>query len=133
MLMTKQRLQEYLWLKKNIIKLEEELAEIDTRLTKTTRPLSDMPKNKTPKDLTNELLARKIDLQNTINSKLVKCYVELETIEKAISSLPNREQCLFRLRYIQGATWEDICVELNYSLSQIHKLHGETLKNNGWV
>jgi hypothetical protein len=55
--MTKQRLQEYLWLKKSIEQLEERIEEIDTLLTKTTQTLCDMPKNKTPIDYISDLLA----------------------------------------------------------------------------
>lgn len=131
--MTKAELQEYRSLVKNMQQLEEQLEEIDTRLTKTTKPLSDMPRNKTPKDLTNELLARKVDLENTINKKLAKLYFEAKAIEEAISQLHQREQCIFRLRYIEGESWKDICIKLNYSLSQIHKVHGDTLLAQGWV
>ena len=88
--MTKQRLQEYLWLKKSIEQLEDRIEEIDTILTKTTGTLSDMPRNKTPRDLTNELLAKKVDLQNTMKKRLNKSMIELIEIEQAIATLPLR-------------------------------------------
>ena len=88
--MTKQRLQEYLWLKKSIEQLEERIEEIDTLLTKTTQTLSDMPKGNVPRDLTNDLLAKKVDLQNTMKKRLNKSIIELKEIEQAIAILPLR-------------------------------------------
>ena len=130
--MTKQRLQEYLWIKKSIKQLEDRIEEIDTILTKTTGTLSDMPRNKTPRDLTNELLAKKVDLQNTMKKRLNKSMIELIEIEQAIATLPLREQCLFRMRYLEGKKWEDIFLKFGYSERQTHQIHGDTLKKYGW-
>lgn len=45
-----------------------------------------------------------------------------DAIERAIASLPQREQYLFRLRYIEGKIWEDICIEMSYCYAQIHRV-----------
>jgi len=131
--MTKEKLLEYMWLKKSTKQLEERIEEIDTLLTRTTRSLSDMPRNKSPKDLTNDLLARKIDLQRQLEREVNHCLVELEAIDRAISKLPHREQYLFRMRYIEGRKWEDICLKLDYSERQCYRIHGEALKKQGWA
>lgn len=125
--MTKQRLKEYLWLKRNIKQLEMQLDEIDTRLTKTTKTISDMPRNKTPKDLTNDLLAHKVDMQNALNRKLTTLYVELDVIETAVAQLPPKEQCFIRMRYIEGKSRVRICYELNYSERQISRIQKAAL------
>jgi len=130
--MTKQRLQEYIWLKKSIKQLEDRIEEIDTILTKTTGTLSDMPRNKTPRDFTNELLAKKIDLQNKLKKRAIKCLIELDEVDSAIANLPQREESIFRLRYLEGKKWEDICLALEYSERQCHRIHGEALKKYGW-
>jgi len=91
--MTKQRLQEYLWLKKNISSLEEQLAEIDSKVMRTTTALSQTPKGKPKDDAQAKLIAKKIKLEDTINRKIGKLYLEAEMIEKAITALPQREQC----------------------------------------
>ena len=131
--MTKQRLQEYLWLKQNIAKIEAEIESIDSKLTSTTRPLNDMPKYQSPIDIMNGLTAKRISLEKTLNQQLTKSYIEREAIERAISSLPQREQYLFRLRYIEGKIWEDICIEMSYCYAQIHRVHRDILRKKGWV
>lgn len=50
-------------------------------------------------------------------------------IENAIEKVDDdRMRILMRSRYIQGKTWEQICVQLNYSWRQIHYLHSKALK-----
>ena len=48
---------------------------------------------------------------------------ELWQIEQAIDKLPQRENTLLRLYYIQGKTWEQVAEKMNYSVSHIHRLH----------
>jgi len=132
-MITKQRLQEYIWIKKSIKQLEDRIEELDTILTKTTGTLIDMPRNKTPRDLTNDLLAKKVDLQDTMKKRLNKSIIDLEEIEQAIAALPSREQYLFRMRYLEGKKWDDIFIEFGYSERQTHQIHGDTLKKYGWI
>jgi len=131
-MITKQKLQEYMWMRKSIKQLEDRIEEIDMILTRTTGTLSDMPKGNSPRDLTNDLLAKKVDLQDKLKKRATKCLIELDEIDNVIAKLPFREKCLFRLRYLEGKKWEDICLDLEYSERQCHRIHGETLKKYGW-
>lgn len=49
-------------------------------------------------------------------------------VEAAIETLDHRDRALVRLYYIQGKTWEEVCVEMSYSWRQIHRIHSEVLK-----
>ena len=53
-------------------------------------------------------------------------------LKTAISKLPHKEQCLFRMSYIEGKKWEDIGYALEYSERQCFRIHGNTLKKYGW-
>ena len=50
------------------------------------------------------------------------------TIEKSINKLPPLECTLMRLKYIDGLTWEEVAVKLNYSWRWVHKLHSRALQ-----
>lgn len=126
--MTKEELKEYQHAIKNINLLEEQLAIIDSKLTRTTSILSDLPKGKSSKDMTNELTAKRIEIENTINKNLAKAYTCCSQIEKAIDSLSEREKLLMRLRYIKCFTWEEICADMGYSWNRIHYIHREALR-----
>lgn len=49
-------------------------------------------------------------------------------IEQAIQSLSNRERMVIRYYYIDGLTWEKVCVKMHYSWTQIHKIHSAALE-----
>jgi hypothetical protein len=86
------------------------IEEIDSLLTRTTSMLLDIPKNKTPIDYINDLLIKKVDLQNTMKKRLTKSLIELNDIKKTTASLSYHKQCLFRMHYLEDKKWEDICI-----------------------
>lgn len=126
--MTKKELQEYIWIKANIEKLEDRLFELETTATNVTTKLSDMPKGDTNKDKMSNIVCKIIELQEDINDEVLRGYQKMEEIEAAIKQLEEREKMLIRLRYIHGMKWEKICVEMNYSWRQIHYIHKDILK-----
>ncbi len=130
--MTLERLKNYRQLVFSICRMEEQLAEIDTKLTRTTTTLTGMPKCKTPKDITNELLAQRVDLHDLINKKLVSASVEVAQISQAILELPEPARSIFRMRYLDGQQWAIIAVALNYGRSQVFKIHYDTVSEMGW-
>ncbi len=123
------RLNEYRWIKENIANLENRLLEIDTKLQKITNTLQpDKVQMSKDNDKWTLLIQKRIDIQELINTEITAGYEEIEKIEKLISVLPEREKLLIRLRYIDCMRWENICVEMNYEWSWIHRLHGEILR-----
>ena len=48
-------------------------------------------------------------------------------IEKAIETLGPTERTLMRLRYIDGLQWQAICMRINYSWQQTHRIHKNAL------
>ena len=70
----KDKLQEYLWINRNIEQLENELLVIESRVMKVTPTLSDLPKMKGYNDTLAENVGKMIELQNIINKNLNKLY-----------------------------------------------------------
>ena len=117
----------------NIAEMEETLVRIEARLTQTTKPLAQTPKNRTPKDITNDLLAEKVDMSNAINEKLVSASIEIALIKREILSLPPNAQRVYTLRYLEGKRWDDIATELSYSRAQVFNIHNSTARLKGWT
>jgi RNA polymerase sigma factor (sigma-70 family) len=59
--------------------------------------------------------------------KAAELSTALAEIEDAIEVLEPRERTLIRLHYAQGLTWEEVCVAMNYSWRQIHRIHAKAL------
>lgn len=49
-------------------------------------------------------------------------------IERAIEDLSYTERKLVRLRYIDGMEWHQVCVGINYSWQQTHRIHARVLE-----
>lgn len=53
-----------------------------------------------------------------------------EKIEREINAMANEdEKAVLRYRYIQGMTWEAVCVRIGYSWRQTHRTHARALEN----
>lgn len=68
-----------------------------------------------------EALAREYD------RKLEDLVAEQAYIEAMIESLEPMERKLMRHRYLEGLTWEKVCVAINYGWTQTHEMHGRIL------
>ena len=102
----KHRLQEYTWIKENIKELEDRLLEIDTKLQKITSTLND-DKIQTTKDPDKwtELIQKRLDICELINTEIINGLAEIHYIESMIAELPHRERLLMRYRYVDCLTW----------------------------
>lgn len=109
----------------------EQVESLNELATKVNTTLTGMPKN--PNRATStmaDVMAKIIDLQQEINSdidRLVDLKRELVTVIKTVE---NAEcQTLLELRYLCFKTWEQIAVDMNYTVRNIHLLHKEALEN----
>lgn len=86
-----------------------------------------MPKSGQLSDLTSHLAIRWSQLRIRLLYKKDEISRELEYIEDIIKDLESIERILMRERYINGKEWEKICVIINYSWRQTHRLHSKIL------
>jgi DNA-directed RNA polymerase specialized sigma24 family protein len=68
-----------------------------------------------------EKLAREYD------RKQEELAAEQAYIEAMIDSLDPIERKLMRHRYLEGLTWEKVCVAINYGWTNTHEMHGRIL------
>lgn len=109
----------------------EQVQSLNELATKVNTTLTGMPKN--PNRATStmaDVVTKIIDLQQEINSdidRLVDLKRELVTVIKTVE---NAEcQTLLELRYLCFKTWEQIAVDMNYTVRNIHLLHKEALQS----
>lgn len=81
-----------------------------------------------PKDTLGETIAKIMSLEDDINTRID----ELVTMKKEAFSMINRipdldQQNILIGRYIQLKKWEDIALELNFSIQWVYELHGKGL------
>ena len=110
-------------------KLEQVLSLRDLT-TKATATMSDMPSGGSRNVYKmQDIIGKIIDLENEINAdidQLVDLKREMVTV---IKSVKNPEyQTLLELRYLCFRSWEQIAVEMGYSLVYVFKLHIKALE-----
>lgn len=86
-----------------------------------------LPRGKSENPI-EELVIRHEVLISEYTDKVQKLIKEICKIEAVLDKLPSKERTLCRLYYIENLTWEQVCVEMNYSWTQIHRIHASALR-----
>lgn len=105
-----------------------ELEKVETLMTAPKGSNMDgMPRGSGKGDPLLAVVAQHITLQEKYKLQLVKLAAAQALIEDMIESLEPMERRLMRCRYIDGMTWEEVCVAIGYSWRQTHNIHARIL------
>lgn len=107
----------------------EQVESLNLLATKAISTLTGMPRN--PSRATSTMadaVAKIIDLQAEINrdiDSLVDLKREIVTLVKSVSN--PEYQTILELRYLCYKTWEQIAVDMCYSIHHLYKMHNAAL------
>ena len=88
-----------------------------------------MPRSRTPGDGVARAAIKLADIEAELISVKAEAWDIRREITRTIRKVENAEcQEVLRERYIEGETWERIAEEMNYSVRQIHNIHGKALR-----
>lgn len=108
----------------------EQIVSLRELATKATSTLSDTPPSGTRNVHSMEgIIVKMIELENEINKDidtLVDLKRDIMVIIKKVNNL--EQQTLLELRYLCFKTWEQIAVDMGYSLQHTFRIHDKTLK-----
>ena len=118
----------YASLKEEREQLRRQLDELEATLyyPKIQR-LNDMPSSPSEENTLELMVARHIELQERYEAKITEMTKEMLLIEEAIDALEPTARMLLRYRYLDGLKWEEVCVRMNYSWMQTHRIHANAL------
>lgn len=128
--MTKEQLKAYRAIRLERAKLLGMLKELEATIYSPTIPkLDPAPGGGRNGASPVEIAATKHDeLYTRYLQKVAELEDAMVKIEAAIETLGNRERTIIRLHYIEGKTWEVVCVEMSYSWRQVHRFHAKALE-----
>ena len=123
--MEKRELQEYIETKRELDIIKDKIEYLEEKKTSIkSMIIDDMPKGG---GFENDRLGAL--LLNTYNEKQIRLLKQQRAIENTIDKLEDAvDRNIMRLRYIDGYTWERLCVLMNYSWNGIHKKHRKILE-----
>ena len=124
----KKQLHSYRDLKAEYDQIALELEKVEALMTGPKGTNWDaMPRGSSTGDPVLSAVAQHLALQERYRFQLVKLAAAQALIEDMIESLEPGERKLMRCRYIDGLTWEEVCVAIGYSWRQTHNIHGRIL------
>ena len=108
----------------------EQLKALNLLATKCTSTLSDMPKSQSiSNSRLEDTVVKIVDLQEEINRDIDRLVDLKREIMGVIKAVPNVEyQTILEKRYLCFISWEQIAVDMNYSIQHIHRMHSSALK-----
>lgn len=121
-------LRSYRYLKNEVERLEEELAEWRSKAEKMTRELSGMPSGSGGGDKVPACVEKIWELERKLSAKLSDMVEQRQAIERAIEALPDKQKQLMHYRYIDGMKWEKVAVEMNMEYRWVLRIHGRALQ-----
>lgn len=126
--MTKEQLKQYRDIKKERDNLLELLNRLDATISGIGSPSFEaMPHVNEIVSKVETQAIRRMELTARYEAKVAELTDALQRIETAIESLQPRERTLIRLYYIEGLTWEEVAVKLNYTWRHTHRIHSNAL------
>lgn len=108
----------------------QQVASLNELATRCTATISDMPKspNRGGSRMADAVI-KIIDLQEEINRDINKLVELKRAIMGVIKAVPNVEyQTVLEKRYLCFITWEQIAVDMNYSMQYTFRIHEKALK-----
>lgn len=124
----KRRLNSYRHVQMERRQIIDRLVRLEARLTAPGAQNYDgMPHGSGKSDALANGVAALTDLREVYRAKEVELAQALTDIEILINGLEPVERLIARYRYIDGLQWEKICVKINYSWRQTHRIHSDMI------
>lgn len=111
----------------NKIKQVESLHELATKATAT---LSDMPVNhsKNPHSM-EDVIVKIVGLENEINADIDELVTTKQNIVRIIKKVATQDyETILEQRYLCFYSWEQIAVNMSFSIQHVFRLHNLALK-----
>lgn len=113
----------------------EQISSLHDLATKATSTISDMPGSATRNiHRMEDIIVKIMDLEEEVN-KDIDALVDLKMdITHLIKLVDNHEyQIILEQRYLCFKTWEQISVDMGYSIQHTFRLHDKALKEVGQI
>ena len=86
-----------------------------------------MPRSPGVSDPVLSVVSQHLALQERYQKKVEELAAAQAYIEDRIERLEPKARKLMRHRYIEGLSWEEVCVAMCYSWRQTHNIHAQAL------
>lgn len=125
----KEELRQIFRLDKRMVSLHDSIIELETKLTRISPVLSDMPRGGGDQDKISGGVAKLCELKQMLDDMLTESCIKRGEIIKKIELLENENyKTILRERYVNLKSFEQISVLFPYTYNHTLKLHGHALQ-----
>lgn len=122
------RLNRYLKITNEIERLQDEIAKTKLLREQVASSLSDTSASTDAGNLIEVCTEQIEKLTGALRDSLYSLVLAREQVESIILTVQDeRLKTLLLCRYVNGMTWEEIAIEMNYCYRQVCRLHGDAL------
>ena len=124
-------LKQYKQLEKEIIENEQRYLELKTKLQSPgISKITDMPTgSRNNNDTLCDGMSEIIEIEKLMSKQQKKLYAIRNNIQSSINTLPDSlHRRIMNARYIDGQSWEQVCITVSYSWTNTHREHSKALK-----
>ena len=108
--------------------LNDKIAVLRSKAEKMTTSFQDVPTFGSFADHRQQVVAEMVDLQREYQKTTQMCRNKVKEIEFVIGLLESyQEKLVLEMRYIHFDSWQDIALNLNYSIQAVYYIHGQAL------
>lgn len=116
-------------LDRDIDRLVLERSQWMARATRMVPTLSDMPRGGGKRRSSEDIILRIAEIENEIDRKIDALLDQRAAVVEAITAVGDRQlREVLELRYLDGATFEEIAEEMGLSVRHVLRLHGAALE-----
>lgn len=128
--MNKADLQQLYWLRIEIEELSMRIRKLESALTGGISKLNGMPRAPGISDRIGEFVPEIVRLREMARSRLAEAVEELEKLEEFIGSIEDAQiRTVFRLRYVNCLSWQQVAVRLGGNTSDsVRMMHNRFLQ-----
>lgn len=109
-------------------RLYDEQARWRAKAEKVTQRILPMPPGIPSGNRVQDAVERISAVESSINHEIMEQCKERDEVTAAINTVPNATlRMVLKMRYIDGMTFEQIAVSMNYTFRHIIRLHGQAL------
>lgn len=125
----KEYLKQAFYLDKRINSKLEQVESLNVLAQKATSTMTGMPKSPNcNKSSLEDTIIKIVDLQEEINKDIDRLVDLKKEIVSKIKNINDTEmQTILEKRYLSFETWEQIAVDMNYSMQHIFRLHKKAI------
>lgn len=124
----KEFLNRYKEASRKIDRLMDELSFWRNKAVRVSPVISDMPKGEAGENRIQSAIDRIIEIEEEINGGIDDLLLVRQDVQRAVASVQNETlRLLLEYRYLNGRTWEQIAVNMQYDYRWVLRLHGKAL------